>query len=38
VQVEALAGAAGIFPLEEQLTAAAGEHKLLAFLAYPSPF
>jgi hypothetical protein len=38
VQIRALAGAGGIFPLEEQLTAAAGEHGLMAFLAYPSLF
>jgi hypothetical protein len=38
VQVQALAGADGIFPLEEQLIAAAGEHGLGALLAYPSLF
>jgi len=38
VQVQALAGADGIFPLSEQLQAAADAHGALALLAYPSLF
>ncbi len=38
VQIQALAGEGGIFPLGEQLAGAVQEHGALAWLAYPSLF
>lgn len=38
VQIEALAGAQGIFPIAEQLAEASSAHGILAWLAYPSLF
>ncbi len=38
IQIQALAGAGGIFPIVEQLAGAVQEHGSLAWLAYPSFF
>jgi len=38
VQIQALAGEGGIFPLSEQLAGAVQEHGALAWLAYPALF
>jgi len=38
VQIQAIAGSDGLFPLQEQLRAAADAHGLSSVLAYPSLF